>query len=131
MEKINSDRLHAEKPLLEEKNFLESKNAKTQKKLDNLKEKILTDTELLDMFKPNLIALQDELKALYKQREELLIKIDNRQLEPVDFDSLKKLLSDFYNVLMSVEPDEQKSLLRLIIKDIQITKDAPGKSDGE
>ena len=127
VEKINSDRLHAEKPLLEEKNFLESKIAKTQKKLDNLKEKILTDTELLDMFKPNLIALQDEFKALYKQREELLIKIDNQQLEPVDFDSLKKLLSDFYNVLMSVEPDEQKSLLRLIIKDIQITKDAPRK----
>src|SRR5690606_36088729 len=109
VEKINSDRLHAEKPLLAEKNFLVSKIAKTQKKLDNLKEKILTDTELLDMFKPNLIALPDELKALYKQREELLIKIDNQQLEPVDFDSLKKLLSDFYNVLMSVEPDEQKS----------------------
>lgn len=125
VQKINTDRMNAEKPLLEEKKRIESKIDKTLKKLNNLKEKIIVDTELLDMFKPNLIALQDELKTLQQQREELLFQLDNRESEPVDFNSLKKLLSDFYNVLMSVDPNEQKSLLSLIIKDIQITKDSP------
>ncbi|CAM4488392.1 hypothetical protein PbDSM24746_21210 [Paenibacillus macerans] len=125
VQKINTDRMNAEKPLLEEKKRIESKFDKTLKKLNNLKEKIIVDTELLDMFKPNLIALQDELKTLQQQREELLFQLDNRESEPVDFNSLKKLLSDFYNVLMSVDPNEQKSLLSLIIKDIQITKDSP------
>lgn len=125
VQKINTDRMNAEKPLLEEKKRIESKFDKTLKKLNNLKEKIMVDTELLDMFKPNLIALQDELKTLQQQREELLFQLDNRESEPVDFNSLKKLLSDFYNVLMSVDPNEQKSLLSLIIKDIQITKDSP------
>ncbi|TMV06607.1 hypothetical protein FE781_16665 [Paenibacillus thermoaerophilus] len=125
VQKINTDRMNAEKPLLEEKKRIESKIDKTLKKLNNLKEKIIVDTELLDMFKPNLITLQDELKTLQQQREELLFQLDNRESEPVDFNSLKKLLSDFYNVLMSVDPNEQKSLLSLIIKDIQITKDSP------
>ena len=127
VEKINSARMNAEKPLLEEKKLIEGQIAKKQKKLDNLKEKILTDTDLLEMFKPNLFALQDEIKSLQQQREELLVKLDNQEMEPVDFDALKKLLSDFHNVLMSVDPDEQKSLLRLIIKDIQITKESPRK----
>lgn len=127
VKKINSDRMNAEKPLLEQKKLIEGKLAKTQKKLDNLKEKIMTDTDLLEMFKPNLIALQDELKTLHQQRERLVDQLDNQETEPVDFHALKKLLSDFHNVLMSVDPDEQKSLLRLIIKDIQITKESPRK----
>lgn len=128
VDKINKDRLHAEQPLLEEKKLVENKIGKTQSKLNNLKEKIMTDADMLEMFRPNLISLQDELKMLQQQKERLVVQLDTQETEPIDFHALKKLLADFNTVLKSAEPDEQKSLLRMIIKDIQITKDAPRKS---
>ncbi len=125
VDKINYDRQNREKPLLEEKKLIDKKIAKTQNKLTNLKEKIMADADLLDMFKPNLLALQDELKQLHQQKEELSVSIGNEETDPVDFDSLKRLLTDFHKVLTSVNGDEQRLLLRMLIKDIQITKEAP------
>ncbi len=125
VEKVNYERQNKEQPLLEEKKQVEKRIGKIQIKMKNLKEKILSHDDLIDLFKPELLELQEELKKLQQQRDELSLEFSKEDTDPVDHDSLKKLLSDFHRMLSSVSPEEQRNLLRLIINDIQITKDAP------
>jgi len=125
VEKVNYERQNKEQPLLEEQKLVEKRIAKVQFKMKNLKEKILSHNDLIDLFKPDLLKMQEELKHLQQQRDDLSLEFGKEDTEPVDYESLRKLLADFHRVLSSASPEEQRNLLRLIIKDIQITKDAP------
>ncbi|UQZ84552.1 DNA-invertase hin [Paenibacillus konkukensis] len=125
VDKINSDRQNNEQPLKADKRTVESRITKVQTKIKSLKDNILTDPEIAEFFKPDLIESIREQKLLQERLESINTELTLLDMKPVDYESLKLLLSNLQTVLEQSTPDDQKALYRLLIKEIIITKDAP------
>lgn len=125
VEQINHERLIAGNPMLEEKESIESAISKHQTKLKGLKGKVMNDPDLADMFKPELIELQADIANLQKSLELINLGLAEHDTKPVHYDSLKTLLFDFNTTITQTDPDDQKALLRMVVKNILITPEAP------
>lgn len=126
---INQQRSNAELPLLDEKKVVEQQIAKIQRKLKSLKEGIMNDPDLADIFKPDLLATQSELHSLQKRLDEIAVSEAQYDNKPVDYDSLHNLLAKVQDALNHADKDEQKALLRLLIQSIHISKDKPSRRE--
>lgn len=126
---INQQRANTELPLLDEKKVVEQQIAKVQRKLKSLKERIINDPDLSDIFKPDLLATQSELHSLQARLDEISINEAQYDNKPVDYDSLHTLLAKVQDALNHADKDEQKALLRLLIQSIHISKDKPSRRE--
>ncbi len=126
---INQQRANAELPLLDEKKVVEQQIAKAQRKLKSLKEGIMNDPDLADIFKPDLLETQSELQSLQRRLEEITVQETQYDNKPVDYDSLHNLLAKVQDALNHADKDEQKALLRLLIQSIHISKDKPSRKE--
>jgi site-specific DNA recombinase len=121
---VNEQRANAHDPVKAEKKLIEKQLKQTQNKIDNLLN-ILAENPELSSIKPKIQSLEGELNQLHYRLSELDTNLSEADTAPVDYDSLRIVLSDFQQLLEKVSPEEQKALLSLAIKDIQITNDAP------
>ncbi|MGN7384096.1 recombinase family protein [Paenibacillus sp. SAFN-117] len=129
VERINQQRANAELPLLDEKKAIENQIAKVQRKLKSLKEKIMIDPELAELFKPDLLATQSELNSLQERLDDITSQEAQYDNKPVDFDSLHTLLTKVQDALQHADREEQKLLLQLLIQSIHISKDKPSRRE--
>lgn len=122
---VNESRKNADEPIIEEKGIVQSQITRVRTQMDNIMNNMMNDPDLTALFKPKLLEQQEHYTQLQDRLEKLDSQLSEADTKPVDYESLNKLISDFQKVLSSADPDEQKALYRLIIKDIQITKEAP------
>lgn len=129
VDQINQQRANSELPLLDEKKVVEQQITKTQRKLKGLKENLMNDPEMADIFKPDLLATQSELQSLQSRLDEIATQEAQYDNKPVDYDSLHTLLAKVQEALNHADKDEQKALLRLLIQSIHISKDKPSRRE--
>ncbi|PYE48773.1 recombinase family protein [Paenibacillus barcinonensis] len=129
VDRINELRSSSEIPRAEEQKVLESQIAKQQRKVKGVKDTILNHPDLADMFKPELLKSNSELQALQRRLEEMLSETSDLDSKPIDYDSLFILLSKVHEAIAHAEKDEQKALLRLLVKSIHISKDKPSRRE--
>lgn len=129
VERINQQRANAELPLLDEKKIVENQIAKSKRKLKSLKERLIHDPDLADIFKPDLLETQYELHSLQGRLDEIAVQETQYDNKPVDFDSLHSLLSKVQDALKHADKEEQKLLLQLLIQSIHISKDKPSRRE--
>lgn len=122
---INQKRSKAKEPINNEINILQSKLKKVDVRISNITNQLMDDPSLVSIFKPKLKELIEEKSIIQSNLEILNVEVDERDTTPIDGQALHQLLSNFEKVMRDASPDRQKALLRLIIKDIQISKDAP------
>lgn len=122
---VNKKRSQAKSPITDEINIVRSKLKKVTQRIDNISDKLIDRPSLVSILEPKLIKLEDEKKEFQNRLESLNTKLDECDTTPIDENALYNLLSNFEKVLLDADPEEQKALLRLIIKDIQVTKEAP------
>lgn len=125
IDEINKKRSQAKDPINTEILVLQSKLNKLDIRINNITNELMDDPSLLTIFKPKLKELTDEKFLIQKNLEALNTEVEQCDTTPVDDQALQLLLSNFEKVLKDAEPENQKTLLRLIIKDIQISKEAP------
>lgn len=125
IKKVNEKRSNAKNPIEEEISILSSKLRKIETRIDNITSQLMDDPTLVSIFKPKLKELTNEQSNLHNQLEKLNTEINECDTKPIDAEALHNLLSNFEKILRNTNPDKQKALLRLIIKDIQIDKEAP------
>ncbi|MED4353970.1 recombinase family protein [Schinkia azotoformans] len=121
---INQKRSKAKEPINNEINILQSKLKKVDVRISNITNQLMDDPSLVSIFKPKLKELIEEKSVIQSNLEILTAEVDERDTTPIDGQALHQLLSNFEKVMRDASPDRQKALLRLIIKDIQISKDA-------
>jgi site-specific DNA recombinase len=125
IEKANEQRLSSLEPLQQEIKLLESKIRKLSSKIDKLMDALIENELPPEVLKPKITTMYQEKEYLEQRLQSLKAKAASTDTKLIDFNSIKQLLSDFKALLLQVEPEQQKELLQMIIKDIQITKDAP------
>jgi len=125
IDKINQKRSQAKEPINNEINLLESKLKKVDIRINNITNQLMDDPSLVTIFKPKLKELTEEKAEIQSKLEALNIEIAECDTTPINDKALYHLLSNFEKVMKDASPDKQKALLRLIIKDIQISKEAP------
>lgn len=125
LKKINQNRASADQSIQEERKLIQSQLSKLESNKNKIMDNMMIDPELVQIFKPKLLEIQQEQKTLQDRLEGLNEQLSIHDTHPIDYDSLEKLLGDFHTTLTMADPDEQKSLYRLIIKEILITKEAP------
>lgn len=128
VEQINNERANVSKPMHEERTALQMKINQLEKKIDNLTNALAEDPALLNILSPKIKATETERLELQARMEQLNTTLSSCDTDPIDYDSLRILLSDFQKVLTKLEPEQQKALLRLVIKDITVSKEAPRKN---
>ncbi|WP_240353215.1 recombinase family protein [Cohnella algarum] len=125
VDKINALRSNAEAPIMEEKKALLTELSSNSRKLQKIKDNILSDPDLAVIFKDDLKETHAKLEQLQKRLEAIEAELDGQNKKPVDPDSLHNLLSLIKDALLKADADEQKALLRLMVESIRITKDSP------
>lgn len=122
---VNAQRANAEKPLHEEKRLAESKLKQIEKNTNKLLEALLDESMPKNVISKKLNEFEEEKKQLESRLRQLQTELSESDTKPIDYEALRILLSDFQKVLSQVEPEQQKALLRLVIKDITVSKEAP------
>jgi site-specific DNA recombinase len=122
---VNAQRASAEKPFYEEKRLAESKLKQIEKNTNKLLEALLDESMPKSIISKKLNELEEEKTQLESRLRQLQTELSEADTKPIDYDALRILLSDFQKVLSQVEPEQQKALLRLVIKDITVSKEAP------
>ncbi|GAB3051657.1 recombinase family protein [Virgibacillus ainsalahensis] len=125
IDNVNQKRSNAKTPINDEIKILKSKLNKTEVHINNITDQLMDDPLLATIFKPKLTGLTEEKSNLQNKLESLNSNLDECDTAPIDTHALHHLLSDFEKVMREAKPERQKELLRLIIKDIQISKEAP------
>lgn len=125
IEETNKQRVHSTEPIQEEIKLIQNKINKLTNHIDKLMNALLDGDIPQDIVKPKLVSTQEQKDQLEKRLETLGAELEESNTTPIDYDSLKQLLEDFKQLLTQVAPEEQKLLLRSIIKDIQVSLDAP------
>ncbi|MBU8730773.1 recombinase family protein [Cytobacillus oceanisediminis] len=121
--RMNSDRSDAERPLQEERKRLLSNKQKNEKYIDNLVTMLMDDPDLRDIYNNKLKEQKQQLISITERIQSLDSQLKNVNKEPIDAESLKYLLQNLDTILERADAAEKKELLALFIKDIQITKD--------
>jgi site-specific DNA recombinase len=129
VDRINELRSSSDIPRLEDQKVLESQIGKLQRKIKSVKETILNHPDLADMFKPELLESNSELQAFQRRLEEMQSETSDLDSRPIDYDALFILLSKVQEAIAHAEKDEQKALLRLLVKSIHISKEKPSKRE--
>lgn len=125
IDNINHQRRQAKTPITEEINALQSKLNKVEVRINNITNQLMDDPSMISIFKPKLKELIEEKSKVQTKLEALNTEFDECDTTPIDDQALHQLLSNFEKVMKDANPDRQKALLRLIISDIQISKEAP------
>lgn len=130
VEKMNSEREEAEKPLLKEKKRLFQECEKTEKRVDTIVNQLMDDIELKSIYTKKL----KEQQQLLETYQEKLASIDNQlqsiNKKPIDADAMRNLLENLDTILEKADSTEKKELLALFVKDIQITKEPTSRRTG-
>lgn len=121
----NKQRSYSMEPIQEEIKLLKSKINKIIGHIDKLMNALLDEELPQEIVKPKLVSSQEQKKQLEARLEALNTELTEADTSPVDYDSVHRLLGDFQVLLSRVVPEEQKILLRSIIKDIQVSLEAP------
>jgi site-specific DNA recombinase len=122
---VNAQRANALKPLNEEKRLVESKLKQIEKNTNKLLEALLDESMPKSIISKKLHELEEEKNQLESRLRQLQTELSEADTKPIDYESFRILLSDFQQVLSQVEPEQQKALLRFVIKDITVSKEAP------
>ncbi|MGY3714915.1 recombinase family protein [Sutcliffiella cohnii] len=125
IDNVNEQRSEAKTPINEEIKVLQSKLNKVEVRINNITEQLMDDPSLVAIFKPKLKGLTKEQGDFQNRLEALNSELGECDTTPIDAKALHHLLSNFEKVMKDAEPERQKALLRLIIKNIQISKEAP------
>lgn len=125
IEETNKQRSHSMEPIQEEMKLIKSKINKITNHIDKLMNALLDEELPQEIVKPKLVASQEQKQQLEKRLEALNTEITEADTTPIDYDSVKRLLGDFKELLSQATPEEQKLLLRSTIRDIQISLEAP------
>jgi site-specific DNA recombinase len=121
----NKQRSYSMEPIQEEIKLLKSKINKIIGHIDKLMNALLDEELPQEIVKPKLVSSQEQKKQLEARLEALNTELTEADTSPVDYDSVHLLLGDFQVLLSRVVPEEQKILLRSIIKDIQVSLETP------
>lgn len=127
---MNKEREHAKEPLLEEKKRLEASINKCEKYITNITDNLMKDPELLPMFTEKLKEQQQAKFSLQQQLEEIEEKLANTTGKPIDLMALLYFVRNLDSILDQADSEEKKGLLRMIIKEIEITPAAPSLRKG-
>ncbi len=122
---INKIRSHTDAPLQAEKKAILDELNTASKKLQKLKDKLLENLELVPILKPELMKVHTKHEQLHKNLEAVEAKIAEDNSTLVDADALYNLLILIKDKLITLDAEEQKVLLRLMVESIQITMEAP------
>lgn len=125
IEKVNQQRLTAEEPLIEQQKLIRNKLQQASRKLDNLIEALADGSISRAILAPKIKEQEDQRTLLEQQLQKLSDDLTEADTKPVDHEAVHKLLSDFQTTLNKVDSDQRKMLLRMIVKEITISKDAP------
>ncbi|NWO15164.1 recombinase family protein [Virgibacillus sp.] len=125
IDNVNKNRSEAETPINDEIKVLQSKLNKVEVRINNITDQLMDDPSLVAIFKPKLTSLTEEQEDLQNKLEALNTELGECDTAPIDAQALRHLLTNFEKVMKEAEPARQKALLRLIIKDIEINKEAP------
>jgi site-specific DNA recombinase len=125
IEKVNEQRLIAEQPLVEHQKLIKNKLNQASKKLDNLLDALADGTFSKATLAPKIRELEEQKASLEQQLEKLSTSLSETDTAPIDYEAVRRLLADFQSTLNNVDADQRKALLRMIIKDITISRDAP------
>ncbi|MDC3415114.1 hypothetical protein [Terrihalobacillus insolitus] len=125
IEETNKQRSHSTEPIQEEMKLLKRKLNKVTNHIDKLMNALLDEELPQEIVKPKLFASQEQKQQLEKRLEALNTELTEADTTPIEYDSVQQLLGDFKQLLSQAAPEEQKILLRSIIKDIQVSLDAP------
>ncbi|WP_242773411.1 recombinase family protein [Brevibacillus parabrevis] len=122
---VNAQRANAEKPFYQEQKLVESKLKQIDKNTNKLLEALLDESMPKNIISKKLNELEEEKTQLESRFRQLQTELSDADTKPIDYEALRILLSDFQMVLSNVVPEQQKALLRLVIKDITVSKEAP------
>ncbi|NRF93418.1 recombinase family protein [Paenibacillus frigoriresistens] len=117
LDATNEKRAHAEIPIKDETEITNKKLKQTQIQINNIIDALTKGM--------NSKAVQSKLEQLEKTLLTLKQQLSDADTAPIDYATLRKLLSDFQSLMNQVGPEQQKILLRLIVKNIQISSKAP------
>lgn len=130
VQKMNKERAHAKEPLLEEKKRLEASINKCEKYITNITNTLMKDPELLPMFTEKLKEQQQAKLSYHQQLEDIEEKLANTTSKPIDLMALLYFVRNLDSILDQADSEEKKELLRMIIKEIEITPAAPSPREG-
>ncbi|MFC4402366.1 recombinase family protein [Gracilibacillus xinjiangensis] len=125
IDNVNEQRSDAKTPINDEIKVLQSKLNKVEVRINNITEQLMDDPSLVAIFKPKLKGLTEEQQDFQNRLEALNSELGECDTTPIDAQALHHLLSNFEKVMQDADPERQKALLRLIINNIQISKEAP------
>ncbi|MBP2257476.1 recombinase family protein [Virgibacillus alimentarius] len=125
IDNVNEQRSDAKTPINDEIKVLQSKLNKVEVRINNITEQLMDDPSLVAIFKPKLKGLTEEQGDFQNRLEALNSELGECDTTPIDAQALHHLLSNFEKVMQDADPERQKALFRLIIKNIQISKEAP------
>lgn len=125
IDNVNVKRRDALTPINDEIKVLQSKLNKVEVRINNITEQLMDDPSLVAIFKPKLKGLTQEQQDFQNRIEALNSELGECDTTPIDAQALHHLLSNFEKVMQDANPERQKALLRLFIKNIQISKEAP------
>lgn len=125
VDNVNEKRIDARTPINDEIKILQSKLNKVEVRINNITNQLMDDPSLVAIFKPKLTGLTEEQAELQSKLKALNTELEECDTTPIDAQALHNLLANFDKVIKDAEPEQQKALLRLIIKNIQISKEAP------
>ncbi|TCP52557.1 site-specific DNA recombinase [Tumebacillus sp. BK434] len=123
VKKINATMSGKIKPLEDElrgiDKSLTSIDAKKQKLFKLYEDDLIDKDDLSKRFD----ALKDEYAKLEARKEEISPQLQDQNRNPIAYSFVQSVLTQFDKLLRSAPPEQQKALLRLIIKKITIKKD--------
>ncbi|UCZ53217.1 recombinase family protein [Bacillus shivajii] len=122
---VNEKRSQAHEPITEELRLMQKKLSKVETQIKNIINELMDDPSLKSIFKPKLEELTTEKESIEAKIEELNEGLEVCDTTPIDDEALYHLLSNFDQVLQSADPEQQKSLFHMIIKEIHVTREAP------
>jgi len=130
VQKLNHERQHARTPLMEEKRRMEATILQKDRYIENITEKLMDDPALMPLFALKLKQQQQDKLIFQQQLEEVEKKLTNTSTKPIDLMALHYLIKNIDDILEQTDGQEKKELLRMIIKDIEITPSAPTRKEG-
>jgi site-specific DNA recombinase len=128
--KMNKERENAKQPLLEEKKHLESELTKSERYISNITDKLMKDPDLMTTFAEKLKEQQKAKLSFQQQLEETEEKLANTTSKPIDLMALLHFVRNLDSILDQSDSEEKKELLRMIIKEIEITPTAASRKEG-
>lgn len=90
----------------------------------------MKDPDLMPIFAEKLKEQQQAKLTFQQQLEETEEKLLNTSTNPIDLMALNYLVKNIDSILEQATSEEKKELLRMIIKEIEITPTAPTSREG-